>query len=409
MGNARSIDTVNQHSTHAGTLTPELHAHIQQIFSAQATMALTLRKSSTEERINKLKRLRAVIMDHQQAIIDAAQKDFGRSPAEVEFTELMPVIMEISDHCKHLKKWLKPRRAKMSALMFGSSSYTQYEARGRCLIIAPWNYPVTLCLGPLVPAIACGNTVIIKTSEMAPNFSKVLVSIVTSCFDEKEVAIVEGDVSVATALLDLPFDHMFFTGAPNIGKVVMAAAAKHLSSVTLELGGKSPIVIDETADLELAARTIAWGKYINNGQTCIAPDHIYVHKSVMQDFTHAITTAMNEWYGEGMAAKTSQLARIINRRHSERINGLLQNATELGANIVYGGAVDLDTNFISPTLLSDIPDNARIMQEEIFGPLLPLIAYSSIDEVIAKINSQAKPLALYNLESQQEQSRQNHC
>ena len=396
MENARSTNTqTNQHTSELDCLTPELNSRIQQIFSGQAKTAIALRKSSTEERIAKLKRLRSVIMDHQQAIIDAAQKDFGRSPAEVEFTELMPVIMEISDHCKHLKKWLKPRRAKMSAMMFGSSSYTQYEARGRCLIIAPWNYPVTLCLGPLVPAIACGNTVIIKTSEMAPNFSKVLVSIVNSCFDENEVAIIEGDASVASALLDLPFDHMFFTGAPNIGKIVMSAAAKHLSSVTLELGGKSPIIIDETADLELAARTIAWGKYINNGQTCIAPDHIYVHQSVMQDFTHAITNAMNEWYGEGMAAKTSQLARIINRRHTERVNGLLQDAKDQGAKVVYGGAVDLDTNFISPTLLSDIPDHARVMQEEIFGPLLPLISYNALDEVINKINSQPKPLALY--------------
>jgi len=396
MENACSTDTqAIKQTANGGCLTPEQSSRIQHIFAAQAKTAIALRQTSADERIAKLKRLRSVIMDHQQAIIDAAQKDFGRNPAEVEFTELMPVIMEISDHCKHLKKWLKPRRAKMSAMMFGSRSYTQYEARGRCLIIAPWNYPVTLCLGPLVPAIACGNTVMIKTSEMAPHFSKVLVSIVTSCFDENEVAIVEGDVSVASALLDLPFDHMFFTGAPNIGKIVMAAAAKHLSSVTLELGGKSPIIIDETADLELAARTIAWGKYINNGQTCIAPDHIYVHTSVMQDFTHAIINAMNEWYGEGMAAKTSLLARIINRRHTERVNGLLQDAKEQGAKVVYGGAVDINTNFISPTLLSDIPDSARIMQEEIFGPLLPLISYSSLDEVIGKINAQPKPLALY--------------
>ncbi len=377
------------------TLTPELHSDIQRIFELQQSTTLRLRRSTVNERLGKLAKLKQSILNHREDIVAAAEQDFGRSGAEAEFTEMMPVLMEIADHRKHLKRWLRPKRAPLSAMMLGTRSETRYEPRGRCLIIAPWNYPVTLTLGPLVPAIACGNTVMIKTSEMAPHFSAVLVTIIRECFNEDEVAIFEGDASVAKALLDLPFDHMFFTGAPGIGKLVMAAAARHLSSVTLELGGKSPIVIDNSADLELAARTIAWGKYINNGQTCIAPDHIYVQNDIKDQFVNAISRALSEWYGEGLQAQQSQLARIINQRHTDRVVGLLENAKALGAKVAYGGAVDREDRFVSPTLLTDIPDNADIMSEEIFGPLLPIIGFNQLDEVIDQINRAPKPLALY--------------
>ncbi len=391
-----NANTTQANPDHAEpAIDPELHARIKRVFSSQKTTAAALRLSSIDDRLAKLDRLKQTILQYQQAIIDAAMQDFGRSAAEAEFTEMMPVLMEIADHRKHLKSWLKPKKAAFSPMMAGTRSETRYEPRGRCLIIAPWNYPVTLALGPLVPAIASGNTVIIKTSEMAPHFSRVLVHIIQACFEENEVAIFEGDASVATALLDLPFDHMFFTGAPAIGRIVMTAAAKHLSSVTLELGGKSPVIIDETADIELAARTIAWGKYINNGQTCIAPDHVYVHASVECDFIDALRRAMDEWYGEGDAAKNSKLARIINGRHTSRVHRLLDDAVKRGAKILYGGTVKLDERFISPTLLGDTPPEAKIMEEEIFGPLLPLIRFASLDEVVAQINKAPKPLALY--------------
>lgn len=372
------------------------HPRIARVFQAQGQTALALRESTVAQRLEKLEALRQSLLRHQQAIIDAAAADFGRSAMEAEFTELMPVLMEIGDHRKHLKKWLKPKKVGAPLMMFGTRSQVRYEPRGRCLIISPWNYPVNLTLGPLVPAIASGNAVMIKTSEMSPHFSKVIKGIVEDCFDESEVAIFEGDVSVASALLDLPFDHMFFTGAPSIGKVVMAAAAKHLSSVTLELGGKSPIIIDASADLERAASTIAWGKFVNNGQTCIAPDHIYVHSSVKARFVEILSRTLSQWHGEGSAAQASpHLARIINPRHTARVNGLLQDALDQGATLLYGGATDLDDRFISPTLLGDIPPQARIMGEEIFGPLLPIIDFSELDQVIAAINAQPKPLALY--------------
>lgn len=376
-------------------LTPQLAEDIQRIFEAQHQMALRLRTSTVNERIGKLKRLRAVLLEHREAIIEAAAQDFKRPPVEVDFTELMPVVMDISDYCRRLKKWLKPRRVRPTMMMLGTRAWVRYEPRGRCLIIAPWNYPVTLTLGPLIPAIACGNTVMIKTSEIAPNLSTVLVKIIREVFDESEVAIFEGDASVAEALLELPFDHCFFTGAPSIGKLVMGAAAKHLTSVTLELGGKSPVVVDQTADIELAARTIAWGKFINSGQTCIAPDHIYVHDSIRERFVQRVCAHLDAWYGEGLAAKDAELSRVINVRHTQRVASLMDDAKARGARVLYGGAVDVEAHFVSPTLLGDIPDDARIMHEEIFGPLLPIIGFGHLDEVIERINAAPKPLALY--------------
>ena len=328
-------------------------------------------------------------------MVAAGTADFRRPATEIEMTELMPVLMDISDTCRSLKKWLKPKRVRATAMMFGTRAWTRYEARGRCLIIAPWNYPVTLTLGPLVPAVACGNAVMVKTSEVAPNFSRVLARIIREAFPEDEVAVFEGDAAVATALLALPFDHCFFTGAPAIGKVVMQAAARHLTSVTLELGGKSPTVIDRSADLETAVQTIAWGKFINSGQTCIAPDHIYVHESVRDRVIELFRDCLNRWYGEGAAAMQAELGRIINARHTQRIARLIEDARSRGARVVLGGAVDVDAHFVSPTLLTDVPADAAIMQEEIFGPLLPIIPFRSVEDVIHGVNAAPKPLAMY--------------
>ena len=377
------------------SLTPGLAQDIQRIFEAQRPVALRLRGSTVDERIAKLKRLREVLLKHHEAIVEAAGRDFRRPPVEVDFTELMPVLMDISDYCKRLRKWLKPRRVRPSMMMLGTRAWVRYEPRGRCLIIAPWNYPVTLTLGPLVPAIACGNTVMIKTSEIAPHLSAVLVKIIREVFDESEVAILEGDASVAEALLALPFDHSFFTGSPAIGKLVMNAAAKHLTSVTLELGGKSPVVVDQTADIELAAKTIAWGKFINSGQTCIAPDHIHVHESVRERFVECLCANLDTWYGEGGMAKDAALSRVINARHAQRVADLIDDAKARGARVLYGGVVDIDEHFVSPTLLDNLPDDARIMHEEIFGPLLPILPFRTLDEVIERINAAPKPLALY--------------
>ena len=391
-----SARTVPLHPPSApGALTPQLQAQIERVFALQRETALRLRSSTISERIARLKRLRATILAHRDSILDAATRDFRRPAAETEFTELMPVLTDISDHCRQLKKWLKPRRMRSTMMMMGTEAWVRYEPRGRCLIIAPWNYPVTLTLGPLVPAIACGNAVIVKTSEVAPAFSAVLVRIIRECFDESEVAVFEGDASVASALLALPFDHCFFTGAPAIGKIVMAAASQHLTSVTLELGGKSPVIVDASADLDLAAATIAWAKHINSGQTCVAPDHIYVHRSIERAFVDRVCANLERWYGNGAPAKQAELARVINARHTQRVKALLDDATQRGGRVVFGGAVDVAEHFVSPTVLADVPSDARVMQEEIFGPLLPIIPYDDIDEVIARINDAPKPLALY--------------
>ncbi|WP_423357438.1 aldehyde dehydrogenase family protein [Pseudomonas citronellolis] len=389
------MSVVETSFTIPGALTPQLAEDIQRVFEAQREAALRLRGSTVGERIAKLRRLREVILAHRDMVIEAAAQDFQRPPVEVDFTELMPVLMDISDCCRRLRKWLKPRKVRPSMMMLGTSAWVRYEPRGRCLIIAPWNYPLTLTLGPLVPAIACGNTVMIKTSEIAPKLSAVLVKIVRAVFDESEVAIFEGDASVAEALLALPFDHSFFTGSPEIGKLVMGAAAKHLTSVTLELGGKSPVVVDRSADVELAAKTIAWGKFINSGQTCIAPDHIYVHEAVRERFVECLRANLDAWYGEGAAAKAAPLSRVINARHTQRVAALMDDARSRGARVLYGGVVDVEAHFVSPTLLDNLPDDARIMREEIFGPLLPILPFQHLDEVIARINAAPKPLALY--------------
>lgn len=377
------------------SLSPALSERIERVFAAQKATASTLRTSSVESRIAKLKQLRAEILARREAIVEAAKKDFNRPVVETDFTEMMPVLLEISDCCKNLKKWMKPRKVRPTLSMLGTKGWTQYEPRGRCLILAPWNYPCTLTLGPLVPAVACGNTAMIKTSEVAPHFSAVLVEIVEAVFDESEVAIFEGDADVATALLELPFDHCFFTGSPAIGKIVMGAAAKNLTSVTLELGGKSPVVVDETVDVELAAKTIAWAKYINTGQTCIAPDHIYVHDDVREQFVGRMCDHLREWYGEGEKGLDAPLARSINSRHASRVADLLTDATDRGARVLFGGHIDVENQFVSPTLLTDVPDDAEIMKEEIFGALLPIIPYQSLDSVIEKINDGPKPLAMY--------------
>ena len=372
-------------------------AEIQRIFELQRGTAIRLRTSTARERIAKIKRLRDTVVAHSEAFYEAAEKDFKKPPAEVDLSELMPVIAEANDAIRHVKKWMKPKGVWPTRLMMGTKAWIKYEPKGRTLIISPWNYPVNLTFGPLVSAIAAGNTAILKPSEMTPNLSALMVKITREIFSEDEVAIFEGDAAVSTSLLALPFDHIFFTGSPAIGKVVMGAAAKHLTSVTLELGGKSPTIIDKSADLKMAARNIAWGKFTNNGQTCIAPDHVYVHEDVKDEFVRNMVEVLHNTYGATADEQLSSeyLARVVNERHTGRIKGLLEDAREQGAEILCGGEAREADCFVQPTLLTKIPDSAKIMDEEIFGPLLPIIGYTDLDAVIREINAMPKPLALY--------------
>ena len=379
-----------------------IQTKIHRVFAAQDITALQLRQSSPAQRVAKIKKLKTALLANSDAVIAAGFADFGKPSPEVSLTEILPVIAEANDAIRKLRRWMKPQKVWPSRMTVGTSGYKQYEPKGRVLIIAPWNYAVNLSLGPLVSALAAGNTVIIKPSEMTPHTSAVIAKIIRETFDENEVALFEGEVPVTQMLLDLPFDHIFFTGSPAVGKIVMAAAAKHLTSITLELGGKSPTIVDETADLQAAAKNILWAKFTNNGQTCIAPDHIYVHASVKEAFLAECIKTLQAAYGNAAEQVNSpDLARVVNARHAARIKTLLDDAIALGAKVVAGGHADLTLRYIEPTLLTDIPNEAMIMREEIFGPLLPVIGYEQLDTVIASINAAPKPLALYIWSSNQ--------
>jgi aldehyde dehydrogenase (NAD+) len=371
--------------------------HMQAVFNAQAATALRLRRSTADERIAKIRKLRDAVIAHTEDWYRAAYLDFKKPPGEVDLAEILPVCLEANDAIRNVKKWMKPNRVWPTLLTLGMRGHVQYTPRGRCLIIGPFNYPVNLTLGPLVSAIAAGNTVILKPSELTPHLSGLVCKVVREVFSEDEVAIFEGQADVSQALLALPFDHIFFTGSPTIGKYVMGAAAKNLTSVTLELGGKSPTIIDETANLKLAAINVMWAKFANSGQTCIAPDYVYVHESVKDDWVALCREQLAKAYGTTLGEQSSNphLAHIVNARHTGRIKALLDDAQAQGAHVLTGGGTNEGDCFIQPTLLDQVPPNARIMDEEIFGPLLPIIPYSNLDDVIAQINQGDKPLALY--------------
>jgi aldehyde dehydrogenase (NAD+) len=321
-------------------------------------------------------------------------QDFKKPASEVVIAEMLGVKREINHTIKHLKSWMKPKSVSTPLMLLGTKGLVQYEAKGLCLIISPWNYPFNLSICPLVHAIAAGNAVILKPSELSPNTSGFIKKMISSLFDKSEVAVFEGDAAVSTFLLEQKFDHIFFTGSPAIGKVVMAAAAKHLTSVTLELGGKSPAIVGPDVNVEEAAAKIAWGKFLNNGQTCIAPDYLYVHEKNYYSFLQALEATVETFYGANVA-KSKDYARIVNRRHFDRIASLLEDAKEKGAQVLFGGITDADDCFISPTVLTNCTPDMRILQEEIFGPILPIMSFKDEFQVTADIRSGDKPLALY--------------
>jgi aldehyde dehydrogenase (NAD+) len=370
---------------------------MHQVFEAQRLTALRWRGSTAAQRIARIQALREATLAHREALYQAFALDFRKPKTEVEGSEIIPILDEARHTIAHLKRWMKPVRVRPTLLTLGNAGRIEYQPRGRCLIIAPWNYPLNLSLSPVISALAAGNTVILKPSEMAPHVSAVLARIIAAVFKQDEVALFEGGLPTAQALLDLPFDHVFFTGSPAVGKAVMAAAAKHLSSITLELGGKSPTIVDETADLQRAAETILWAKLINAGQTCLAPDHLYVHESVKAPFLAACVAVLQARHGPDAAAqkRNPDLARIVNTRHTQRLQGLLADAVARGARVLFGGEVDVTQCYVAPTLIEGVADDASIMQEEIFGPLFPVIGYTDLQQVIDRINQGPKPLALY--------------
>jgi aldehyde dehydrogenase (NAD+) len=326
---------------------------LQRLFDSQAATALALRSSTARERVAKLRRLRDALLERREALYAAFAADLRKPPLEVDLTELLPVVDEARHAIAHLAGWMKPRRVRPTLTTLGTRARVLVQPRGRCLIIGPWNYPVNTLLGPLVSAIAAGNAVILKPSEFTPHVNAVVAELVAALFDPAEVALVHGGVATAQHLLALPFDHVFFTGSPAVGKIVMAAAAQHLTSVTLELGGKSPVIVDDSADLRRAAELVLWGKFTNGGQTCVAPDHVYVHRSVQARFVQLCQQILAERYGATEAAvqASPDLARMVTRRHAERLSVLIDDALARGATLLAGGAHHADERYVAPTLL----------------------------------------------------------
>lgn len=370
---------------------------IEALFAQQRAAAPALRASTARKRIEKLRHLQQAVLDHRQAIAAAMMEDFRKHPAEVEMTEVLPVTSEIKHVCSHLSEWMAPRKVATPVSLVGTRSEIRVEPKGQVLIISPWNFPFNLSLIPLAAAIAAGNAVVLKPSELAPASAAVLEQIIQSVFDPAQATVCNGEVDVAKQLLEQPFHHVFFTGSPRVGRLVMAAAAQHLSGITLELGGKSPVLVDRHADLEEAARKVAWGKGINAGQTCIAPDYVLVHEDQVEGFIDRLDAQWTVQYGQSDAARSqsASLARIINDRHCARIGALLQDALDKGAVCNVGGTIDPETRFIAPTVLTGLQEGMDILEEEIFGPLLPILPYRDLEDAIAYVNERPKPLALY--------------
>lgn len=370
---------------------------VRAIFDAQAATALALRDSSAAQRRAKLRSLSRAVLARRDRWYEAFHADLGKPQVEVELTELLPVLDEASHAISHLKLWMRPHGIGPTLTTLGTHAHVQCQPRGRTLIIGPWNYPLNTVLGPLVSAVAAGNTAILKPSEFTPHVNALVAEVVAEVFDPAEVAMVPGAVATSERLLALPFDHIFFTGSPAVGKVVMAAAARHLTSVTLELGGKSPVIVDASADVEAVVRMLAWGKLANAGQTCVAPDHVYVHRSVEARFVDCWRQVVGERYGRDASAVAGSrdFGRMVSVRHAGRVASLIDDALARGAVRLDGGEHDAAARYVAPTLLGQVPEDARIEAEEIFGPVLPLRTFDTLDDVIARINAAPKPLALY--------------
>lgn len=358
---------------------------MNQVIEKQKAFFLTDQTKLYSFRIEQLKKLKALIIENEQNILDALKKDLNKSSFEAYTTEIGFCLHSISKTLKSLKKWMKPKRVKTPIYQLNTSSYIVAEPKGTVLIIGPYNYPFQLVIEPLIGAIAAGNTVIIKPSEFAKETEKVLVDLINNHFDPSIIHVFTGDQEITSELLSYAYDHIFFTGSTRVGQIVYEKASKTLTPVTLELGGKSPTIIDKTANLKVTARRIAFGKFINAGQTCIAPDYIYVDKTVHDQFINELNQVIQTMY-----AHHDDFGRIINERHFNRLIKLIDHTKTVHKNVV-----NKDDKFISPTILKDVTWDDPVMKEEIFGPILPVLSFDSIDELMTILKTKEKPLALY--------------
>lgn len=378
--------------------------NIQETFELQQKNRWRMAATTADERIERLKKLKRAMLDRREELFDAVHSDLRKHPYETEAMELHPTLSEINHAISHLRGWMKPRRVGTPLTLKGTTAEVRAEARGLVLILAPWNYPVLLTMTPLIASMAAGNCNIVKPSEKSPATAAFINRLLSDIFPQDEVAVVEGGPEVAATLLELPFEHFFFTGGGRVGKIVMRAAANHLASCTLELGGKSPVVIDRTANVKDAAQKIAWGKFANAGQTCVAPDYILVDRTIAEPFARAIADTITTFYGSTAEARRSSrdYCRMIDADAFDRLETTLRDATSRGARVVAGGESAREERYIAPTILADVSPEALVMQEEIFGPILPVVPYDSLDEAIRIIQSKDKPLALYVFSSDDE-------
>ena len=373
---------------------------LEEIFEAQGTQRWAVANTTAKERIVKLRSLRKAIVERQQEFYDAVWEDFHKPKTEAWLTEVFPALEEIDYAIKHLRKWMRSKAGDFSLLFPTSGSVSHFEPKGRVLIMAPWNYPFLLFISPIAAAIAAGNVVIAKPSHKTPHVSAVLEAIIADVFEKDEVAVVQGaGAEVGDTLLALPFDHVFFTGSPKVGAHVAEMAAKVHASVTLELGGKSPTIILDSVKIADAARKIAWGKCLNAGQTCIAPDYVLCPRNLVQPLAEAVADNIKKMYGDTEDARRDceNFVRIIESKAVERHKALMLDAVAKGAKAVIGGAeyCDSGARYTPATVLTGVTPEMDIMKSEIFGPILPIVAYDSLDEAIAFVQSRPKPLALY--------------
>ncbi|HEG9821896.1 TPA: aldehyde dehydrogenase [Staphylococcus aureus] len=353
-------------------------------FNTQQTKDISFRKE-------QLKKLSKAIKSYESDILEALYTDLGKNKVEAYATEIGITLKSIKNARKELKNWTKTKNVDTPLYLFPTKSYIKKEPYGTVLIIAPFNYPFQLVFEPLIGAIAAGNTAIIKPSELTPNVARVIKRLINETFDANYIEVIEGGIEETQTLIHLPFDYVFFTGSENVGKIVYQAASENLVPVTLEMGGKSPVIVDETANIKVASERICFGKFTNAGQTCVVPDYILVHESVKDDLITALSKTLREFYGQNIQ-QSPDYGRIVNLKHYHRLTSLLNSAQ---MNIVFGGHSDEDERYIEPTLLDHVTSDSAIMQEEIFGPILPILTYQSLDEAIAFIHQRPKPLSLY--------------
>jgi aldehyde dehydrogenase (NAD+) len=374
-------------------------AFIEQLLQKQKKYFAAGHTLSIQYRREQLIILKKVMLQYEQDLLDALYADFRKPELESFATEIGFIEKEISMVLKNLTTWAKPKKVSESIINFPATSYIYTEPYGVALIIGPWNYPLQLVLNPLIGAIAAGNCAIIKPSELTANTSRVITKMLREAFDDAYVAVVEGGAATTQNLLQQRFDKIFFTGSTHVGRIVMKAAAEHLTPVTLELGGKSPAIVALEADLELAAKRIVWGKFLNAGQTCVAPDYVLVREQVKEELIQLMRQCIIDFYGED-PSKSPDFARIINDRHFERLSSYLKQGI-----IRAGGKTDASQRYIAPTILDQVSWDDPVMKEEIFGPILPVLPYNNSDDVIRIVNSHDKPLALYYFSSNREKQQ----